>query len=210
MRVGSRVNWQTLLSTFGLIFVAELGDKTQLAVVTQTCKYKASLPVFVGGSLALSGVTALGVVGGRALSTVIPQQVIRTAAVVAFMLMGVLIWREAAGRVEDAGGDDACELACSDPDDGRADVWNWRAFGSTLSLLFLAELGDKTQLAVMGLATRHAAPWVVFIGGVLALSCVTALGVLGGRQLCRWIPERLLLRISGAAFVVMGIGMALT
>ena len=201
------MNWQTLLSTFGLIFVAELGDKTQLAVVTQTCKYRASLPVFMGGSLALSGVTALGVVGGRALGAFIPQQVIRTVAVIAFIAMGILIWREAADYV---GEDEACELACSDPEDDRPRVWNWKAFGSTLTLLFLAELGDKTQLAVLGLATKHGSPRLVFLGGAVALTCVTALGVLGGRQLCRWIPEQLLLRISGVAFVVMGIVMGLT
>jgi putative Ca2+/H+ antiporter (TMEM165/GDT1 family) len=204
------VNWQTLLSTFGLVFVAELGDKTQLAVVTQTCKYRASLPVFLGGSLALSGVTALGVVGGQALGAFIPQQVIRTAAVLAFIVMGALIWREAAGHEAATEDDDACELACDDPEAAGLRVWNWKAFGSTLSLLFLAELGDKTQLAVLGLASKHASPWIVFAGGAVALTCVTALGVLGGRQLCRWIPERLLLRISGIAFVVMGLLMGLT
>jgi putative Ca2+/H+ antiporter (TMEM165/GDT1 family) len=205
------VNWQTLFSTFGLVFVAELGDKTQLAVVTQICKYRVSLPVFLGGSFALSGVTALGVVGGQALGAVIPQDLIRAIAVLAFIVMGVLIWREAAGQGEDAEeADDACELACPDPEGEQPRVWNWKAFGSTMTLLFLAELGDKTQLAVVGLASKHASPWLVFAGGAVALTCVTALGVLGGRQLCRWIPERLLLRISGVAFVVMGIVMSLT
>jgi putative Ca2+/H+ antiporter (TMEM165/GDT1 family) len=204
--MGIRVNWQTLLSTFGLVFVAELGDKTQLAVVTQICKYRVSLPVLLGGSVALSGVTGLGVLGGQALGAVIPQSVIRTAAVAAFIVMGVLIWREAAGQTED----DACELACSEDEKAGSRIWNWRAFGSTLTLLFLAELGDKTQLAVVGLASKNASPWPVFVGGAVALTCVTALGVLGGRQLCRWIPEQLLLRFSGVAFVIMGIVMGLT
>ena len=205
------MNWQTLLSTFGLVFVAELGDKTQLAVVTQICKYRTSLPVFFGGSLALSGVTALGVIGGQALSALIPQQMIQIVAVMAFIVMGVLIWREA-GQIADEAEeeDDACALACEDTEGDRARTWNWQAFGSTLTLLFLAELGDKTQLAVLGMASKQISPWIVFAGGAAALTCVTALGVLGGRQLCRWIPERVLLRISGVAFVMMGVVMGLT
>ena len=58
------MNWSSLLSAFGLIFVAELGDKTQLAVMTQTCKFRRPWPVFFGASLALTAVTALGAVGG--------------------------------------------------------------------------------------------------------------------------------------------------
>ncbi len=54
------MNWNLLLSTFGLVFLAELGDKTQLMVVTQVCKYRRPWPVFAGASLALVAVTALG------------------------------------------------------------------------------------------------------------------------------------------------------
>jgi Ca2+/H+ antiporter, TMEM165/GDT1 family len=82
---------------------------------------------------------------------------------------------------------------------------NWGAWLSTFSLLFLAELGDKTQLAVLSLATGEVSPLLIFAGGSLALTAVTAIGVLGGQKLCQWIPEHLLLRISAAAFVVMGI-----
>jgi len=73
-----------------------------------------------------------------------------------------------------------------------------------LPLLFFAELGDKTQLAVLGLTCKQSSPWPVFAGGALALISVTALGVIGGRQLCKLIPEQLLLKISAVAFVVMG------
>ena len=87
--------------------------------------------------------------------------------------------------------------------------WSWRAFGSTLALLFVAELGDKTQLSVLTLAGQYNAPLLVFAGGALALVLVTALGVLGGQGLCRVIPERLLLSISAVAFVVIGLLMIL-
>ncbi len=206
------MNLNSFVSAFGLVFIAELGDKTQLAVMTQTCKYRTSWPVFLGGSLALTAVTALGVLGGKVLGTLVPESVIRIVAAIAFVVMGVLIGREARDPVNEG-----CELeeevSCTDllGEDGgpRRSQWNWKAFSSTLMLLFLAELGDKTQLAVLGLASKQTGPWLIFAGGALALTVVTALGVVGGQQLSRVIPERLLLKISAVAFVIMGVLMGI-
>jgi putative Ca2+/H+ antiporter (TMEM165/GDT1 family) len=200
------MNWSALLSTFGLVFLAELGDKTQLAVVTQTCKYRCPLPVFLGASIALTAVTALGVVGGRVLGCLIPAATIRTIAALAFVVMGGLIWRESVRMSHDVvAGEDESDCG-SDPLSAAAwhKVWDWRAFGTTLTLLFLAELGDKTQLAIVGLTCKPSTPWAVFAGGALALTGVTALGVIGGQQLCKLLPERVLLKISAVVFVVMG------
>jgi putative Ca2+/H+ antiporter (TMEM165/GDT1 family) len=55
---------------------------------------------------------------------------------------------------------------------------------TTFGLVFVAEMGDKTQLAVLSLAGKSANPWAVFIGGGLALTVVTTLGVVGGQGLC--------------------------
>ena len=82
------------------------------------------------------------------------------------------------------------------------------AFVSTLALLFVAELGDKTQLAVLTLASQSGRAIPVFVAGALALIAVSAIGVLGGQALCRVLPERLLLWLSATAFVVLGVLMA--
>jgi putative Ca2+/H+ antiporter (TMEM165/GDT1 family) len=82
---------------------------------------------------------------------------------------------------------------------------DWGALVSTLSLVFVAELGDKTQLAIFSLTSKRSAPGAVFVGGSLALTLVTGLGVVGGQGLCKVIPERVLLGISAAAFIVMGL-----
>ncbi|MDY0019375.1 MAG: TMEM165/GDT1 family protein [Anaerolineae bacterium] len=194
----------TLLSTFGLIFVAELGDKTQLAVMAQTCKYRSPWPVFLGGSLALTAVTAIGALGGSLIGNIIPAGVIRMAAALSFVVMGVLIWREAA-RATAAESAKSCDCMEAQEGGSASGRWNWKAFSSTLTLLFFAELGDKTQLAVLGLASKQTTPWGVLIGGSLALTAVTALGVVGGQQLCKLIPQQLLLKISAVAFVILGI-----
>jgi putative Ca2+/H+ antiporter (TMEM165/GDT1 family) len=191
-----------LLSTFGLVFVAELGDKTQLAVITQTCKYRRPWSVFLGGSLALASVTALGAIGGKVLSSLVPDIVVRAITAIGFSIMGVLMWLESIkGQVSEK---TACGLeggSCTD----TSVKWDWRAFFSTFSLLFFAELGDKTQLAVLGVASKQPTALSVFLGGAFALTAVTALGVVGGHKLCQVIPEKLLLKISAAAFIIMGI-----
>lgn len=74
--------------------MAELGDKTQLAVISMTAKHKMPLYIFVGAALALAAVTALGVLGGEMLTRVIPEAVLRKIAAVLFVGMGVLMWFE--------------------------------------------------------------------------------------------------------------------
>jgi putative Ca2+/H+ antiporter (TMEM165/GDT1 family) len=81
-----------LLSTFALLFVAELGDKTQLAVISMTAKHKAPIWIFVGATLALAAVTLLGVLGGEFLTRIIPEAVLRKIAAVLFVAMGLLMW----------------------------------------------------------------------------------------------------------------------
>jgi putative Ca2+/H+ antiporter (TMEM165/GDT1 family) len=201
------LDWRALLSTLGLIFVAELGDKTQLAVVTQTCKHRRPWAVFLGASLALTAVTLIGALGGQLLGQVIPPLLLRIIAAGAFVVMGILIGWEAIRSGANGAGDDACPPI--EPDCAPTSGWDWKAFGSTLGLLFVAELGDKTQLAVLSMAGKSDAPWSVFAGGAAALILVTALGVVGGQGICRLIPERLLLSISAVAFIVMGILMGM-
>jgi putative Ca2+/H+ antiporter (TMEM165/GDT1 family) len=127
-----------------------------------------------------------------------PADVLCNIAALAFIGMGALIWREASAESEDCDGEEAESGTLS------AGGWNWKAFGSTAALLFFAELGDKTQLAVMGMASKQPSPVCVLIGGALALMVVTGIGVIGGCEIAKRIPERLLLKVSAVAFVMMG------
>jgi putative Ca2+/H+ antiporter (TMEM165/GDT1 family) len=199
------MDWGAFLSAFGLILIAEFGDKTQLAVVTQTCKHGRPWAVFAGASTGLIAVTALGAIGGQVLKRLIPQGVLRIVAGLAFVGMGVLVAREARGTEDSRSSGEPC----NNPGDASRDsasnsAWDWGAFSSTLGLLFVAELGDKTQLAVLTLSSNHGDAWAVFLGGALALTLVTAIGAAGGRLLSALVRPRTLWWASAGAFITLG------
>ncbi len=83
-----------LISTFGLVLLAELGDKTQLAVFTLVARHKQPIPIFIGAALALVLVTAIGALVGQGAGEVIPETVLRRGAAVLFVAMAALIWFE--------------------------------------------------------------------------------------------------------------------
>ncbi len=83
------MDWKICLTTFGTIFLAEFGDKTQLAAILMTSKTKLPLSVFIGASLALCLVTLVGVLFGEGLIAIIPQNVLKKAAALAFIAIGV-------------------------------------------------------------------------------------------------------------------------
>jgi len=85
------VDWRVLASTFGLIFLAELGDKTQLAAIALSAESKAPLAVFAGAVLALALVTLIGVAIGGTLTKVLPARYIRIAAGGLFVIIGVFM-----------------------------------------------------------------------------------------------------------------------
>jgi putative Ca2+/H+ antiporter (TMEM165/GDT1 family) len=85
----TKMDWKIFLTTFGTIFLAELGDKTQLAAILMTSKTGRPLSVFVGAIMALSLVTAIGVIFGEGLISIIPQTILKKVAALAFMLIGI-------------------------------------------------------------------------------------------------------------------------
>lgn len=85
------MDWRVFLTTFGVIFLAEMGDKTQLAAMTMAAQSKRPWAVFVGAALALTAVSAIGVVVGSVVGNYIPLIWIKRAAAVAFIVIGVLI-----------------------------------------------------------------------------------------------------------------------
>jgi putative Ca2+/H+ antiporter (TMEM165/GDT1 family) len=86
---------------------------------------------------------------------------------------------------------------------------NWRVLLSTFGLIFLAEMGDKTQLAAITMVAKTNAPWAVFVGASLALCLVSLIGVFVGAVAVRYIPEGYLERAAAIGFIVIGVLMLL-
>lgn len=82
---------------------------------------------------------------------------------------------------------------------------DWRIFITTFGVIFLAEMGDKTQLAAMTMAADSKKPWAVFLGASLALMAVSAVGVLVGTAIGNYVPIIWVKRVAAIAFIVIGV-----
>ena len=176
-----------ILSTFGLIFLAELGDKSHLVCMTLAARHRHP-PVLLGALAAFLVLNTLAVVFGAGLAQWIPEQVLAGAVALLFGVFGIksLLTKEEA----------------EDPDGEVVEKPGHGIFVTTFMMLFLAEMGDKTQLAVAGLAVTLP-PAAVWLGATLALIITSALGIWLGVTLLRRIPIHRLHQISGVFFLVL-------
>lgn len=82
---------------------------------------------------------------------------------------------------------------------------DWKLFGSTFFAVFLAEMGDKTQLATLSLASSGSSRWLVFAASALALVSTSAIAVLAGEAVARHVPPVWIKRVAGGLFIVLGV-----
>jgi Ca2+/H+ antiporter, TMEM165/GDT1 family len=182
-------------TVFGVIFIAELPDKTAVAALVLATRHRA-LPVFAGTALALI-VQSLVAVAAGGLLALLPPRPVHIGAGLLFMVSAVTMWRSKEEDSEsDAGEDDANSLEPSFKS----------AFFKAFAVVFLAELGDLTQLGTAALAARFRAPVTVFAASALALCAVAALAVFLGNRLSRLINPRHVQRVAAVVFGVLGLG----
>jgi putative Ca2+/H+ antiporter (TMEM165/GDT1 family) len=86
---------------------------------------------------------------------------------------------------------------------------DWKVFWVTFVAIFLAELGDKTQIAALSMTSKTGMPVPVFLGAITALSLVTLLGVFLGATFLEWLPEALIKKAAGVIFIFLGFLMLL-
>ena len=84
--------WKQFLTAFAAIFIAELGDKTQIAMITMSASSKSPLSVFLGGAVALVLLTAIAVIAGEVVTRYVPESVLSKVAAILFVLIGVWTW----------------------------------------------------------------------------------------------------------------------
>ncbi len=181
------------LSALGLIALLELGDKTQLMTISLATRHPWK-DVLAGAVLGLVAATAIGAAVGGILATTLGAWLtyIKIAGGVLFILLGV--W-----TVVQALRHHFREEAAETVKEKRS------AFVTAASFNFLAEFGDKTQIAVIILAASYDAPLSVFLGGSAGLAIVAVSSVLIGTGLARVLSEKWLRLISTALFILAGV-----
>ncbi|MET7487333.1 TMEM165/GDT1 family protein [Streptomyces sp. NPDC005538] len=173
---------------FGVVFLAELPDKTALAGLVLGTRYRASY-VFAGVAAAFLLHVVLAVAAGSVL-TLLPQQLV--AAVTGVLFLGgaaVLLFRK---------GDDEEEVR------KPKDQSFWKVSGAGFMLILIAEFGDLTQIMTANLAARYDDPFSVGLGAVLALWAVAGLGIVGGKALMKRVPLKLITQVAAVLMLVLG------
>jgi putative Ca2+/H+ antiporter (TMEM165/GDT1 family) len=177
-----------LALSFGVIFVAELGDKSQLMALTFATRFK-PWPVLIGITMATAVVHAVSVGIGYGLGTALPTDWISLVAGIAFLIFGAWTLR----------GD---ELTAAEK--GKAERTTGSAVLAVGGAFFLAELGDKTMLATITLATQHG--WFgTWLGSTIGMVAADALAILVGRLLGRHLPEKFIKYGAAVLFAIFGI-----
>jgi putative Ca2+/H+ antiporter (TMEM165/GDT1 family) len=179
-------------TALGLIALLEIGDKTQLVTISLATRHPWP-PVLLGAAIGLTTATAIGAAIGGILASVLSAWVLFIKVGGGILFIGLGIWTLIAARR--TGEPDLPEQA---PSAAHS------AFAQTASFTFLAEFGDKTQIAVIILAATNAAPFSVFAGASLAETLVAVTSVIIGTGLARILTNRWLEALSAALFIIAG------
>ncbi|WP_104105192.1 TMEM165/GDT1 family protein [Nocardioides sp. 616] len=163
--------------TFAAIFVVELPDKTFIATLVMSTKFRPLL-VWIGVGLAFAVQTGIAVALGSAASF-LPTDVVRAAAAVLFLLGALLLFREARSHAESSG----AEQEFADKAAARGEVHGFKVVATSFIVLFAAEWGDLSQLLTLSLVAKYEDPLSVFLGAWGALLAVSGLAVIVGRVL---------------------------
>lgn len=177
----------------GLVFVAELGDKSQLLAMTFATRYRART-VIIGMGVACALINLASALVGDALGRFLPQDVIRILAGLVFLLFAAItawsVWRTEP--------EEEIEVV---PHSGGALL----AVGSAFAL---AELGDKTMFTTMTLSTQY--PWYwIWVGSTLGMSVSIVLAVIVGKQVLKVVPVRWVHAIAALLFAALGVAILL-
>jgi putative Ca2+/H+ antiporter (TMEM165/GDT1 family) len=179
---------QAFLISFGVIFVAELGDKSQLMALAFATRYR-PLPILIGITIATAVVHAVSVLVGVLIGARMPTDAINIVAGLAFLGFAWWTWR----------GD-----SLDDDEAARVDRDSRSAIVAASVAFFLAELGDKTMLATITLATTHG--WFgTWLGSTVGMVAADALAILVGAYLGTKLPERVIRVGATVLFVLFGL-----
>jgi putative Ca2+/H+ antiporter (TMEM165/GDT1 family) len=178
---------EAFLISAGIVTLAEIGDKTQLLAFILAAKFRKAVPIILGIFAAtLANHAFAGAIGAWITSTV-PPETLRWVLGASFI--GMAAWT----------------LIPDKFDEGEAKFGRYGIFGTTLITFFLAEIGDKTQIATVALAAQYQALTAVVAGTTLGMMIANVPAVLLGDRLAHRIPTRIVHAVAAAIFALLGI-----
>lgn len=182
---------QHAVITYFAIALAELPDKTMLATLMLSSKYKNRLAVWCGVTIGYAAHVVVAVSFGAVL-TRLPREPIQVVVGMLFITGGILTLRSHGDRNE------------TELDSPATKPRSVRVIWLAASVILVAEFADLTQLATAGFAVRFNDPVSVGIGAILALSSVSGIGVLAGSWIRQHVPLRVVQRVAGIVFIAIG------
>ncbi|MFC9297679.1 TMEM165/GDT1 family protein [Streptomyces sp. NPDC057011] len=174
---------------FGVVFLAELPDKTALSGLMLGTRYRASY-VFAGVAAAFAVHVALAIAAGSVL-TLLPHRLVQAVVGLLFLAGAAML------LLKKDDGDEEVKAP--------ADQSFWKVSGAGFMLILVAEFGDLTQIMTANLAARYDNPLSVGVGAVLALWAVAGIGILGGRTLMKYVPLRLITKVAAAVMAALAV-----
>ncbi|WP_101102199.1 TMEM165/GDT1 family protein [Macromonas bipunctata] len=179
---------EALLISTGVVALAEIGDKTQLLAFILAARFKKPLPIILG--ILAATVVNHGLAGalGAWVTSVLTPEVLRWVLGASFI--GMAIWTLIPDKIEEEETQVAQKLG---------------VFGATLVTFFLAEMGDKTQIATVAMAAQFATPVLVVIGTTLGMLIADVPAVFVGDKFANRIPMKLVHSIAAGIFAVLGV-----
>ncbi|MDB5942907.1 MAG: family rane protein [Ramlibacter sp.] len=179
---------EAFLVSTGIVALAEMGDKTQLLSLVLAARYRKPWPIVLGILVATLANHGLAGAAGAWITTFLGPQMLRWILGGSFIAMA--IWMLIPDKL--------------DEEDASTST-RWGVFGATVIAFFLAEMGDKTQIATVMLAARYNAWFAVVAGTTLGMMLANAPAVWFGERLTRLVPIRMVHLVSAAIFAALGV-----
>jgi Ca2+/H+ antiporter, TMEM165/GDT1 family len=179
---------EALFISTGVVALAEIGDKTQLLAFILAARFKKPVPIIAGILVATLVNHGLAGALGAWITSVLSPEVMRWVLGLSFI--GMAIWTLIPDKIEE----EETQIAK-----------RWGVFGATLITFFLAEMGDKTQIATIAMAAHYATPLLVVIGTTLGMLIADVPAVFIGNKFASKIPMKLVHGIAAAIFAAMGV-----
>jgi Ca2+/H+ antiporter, TMEM165/GDT1 family len=196
------MNFAVVAIAFGVIFLAELPDKSMIASLVLGSRYRA-LYVWIGAAAAFAVHVVIAVAAGGALG-LLPHRLVQGIVAVLFLGGAAVLFFSSEGQTEPVSVDEAGNAV---PEVAAPTLR--RVASVSFVVIFVGEWGDITQIAAANLTAKYHDPLAVGAGALLGLWSVVALGVVVGSKIVRYVPLALVRRITGVILVVLGVLSAL-